>query len=319
MEDLVSIIVPVYNLEKYIGRCIASVINQTYLKIEIIIIDDGSTDKTGEICEKYARERDNIKLIHKKNEGVSKARNIGIEFAKGEYITFLDGDDYLENDAIENMLKITKKENSDITICNVRDINENGQVLGQKPILKENFLMTKVEALEELMNEIYFNSVCWAKIYKKELFNNIKFNEKTTIGEDLEVLYKIFYKCNKIVYTSKIGYVWLDRNDSVTKQEYNEEWKKEIKINKEIIDFINEKKLGIQSSAIKRYVELNIKCMYKVLKTTKNKKDIQELKQNISQYKNCYLWNRKVNIKDRMKVILLLYFDRILVLKYKNK
>ena len=117
MEDLVSIIIPVYNTEKYLSKCLESVINQTYKNLEIILINDGSTDKSKEICESFAKKDKRIQILNKENSGVSSARNHGMRLAKGQYIAFIDGDDYAEENYIEELLKNLKQTESDCVLC----------------------------------------------------------------------------------------------------------------------------------------------------------------------------------------------------------
>ena len=125
MEEKISVIIPVYNVEKYISRCLDSILNQSYKNVEIIIINDGSTDKSGLICDEYSKRYDNIRVFHKENGGVSSARNLGITVAKGEYITFADPDDFLNKDMYKILYDNAKNNNSDITICSVNEIREN--------------------------------------------------------------------------------------------------------------------------------------------------------------------------------------------------
>lgn len=117
MEDLISVIVPVYKVEKYINKCVDSIINQTYTNLEIILVDDGSPDNCGNICDEYAKKDNRIKVVHKENAGVSSARNIGLEKSSGKYITFIDADDYVEKNYCEELLNILKIENADCVAC----------------------------------------------------------------------------------------------------------------------------------------------------------------------------------------------------------
>ena len=125
MEDLISVIVPIYNVEKYINRCIDSIIEQTYTNLEIILVDDGSTDNSGSICDEYAKKDNRIKVIHKENGGVSSARNVGLDTAIGQYITFVDSDDYIEKKYCEILLKTLKKQKADCVACGYNRIYKN--------------------------------------------------------------------------------------------------------------------------------------------------------------------------------------------------
>ena len=131
MNETISIIIPVYNVEKYLNKCLNSVIEQTYKNIEVILIDDGSTDNSGKICDEYAKNDIRIKIIHQQNGGVSTARNNGLEHATGKYITFVDSDDYIEKEMIETMAKKIMKKNADIVICGVTDRDEENNIINK--------------------------------------------------------------------------------------------------------------------------------------------------------------------------------------------
>ena len=134
-NNLISIIVPIYNVEKYLKKCIDSIINQTYKNLEIILVDDGSPDNCGKICDEYAKKDNRIKVIHKENGGVSSARNVGVENATGEYIGFVDSDDYIEKDMYEVLINNLKKENADISIISNYEVYKNKIIENKK---KEN-------------------------------------------------------------------------------------------------------------------------------------------------------------------------------------
>ena len=302
-KDLISIIVPIYNVEKYINDCIQSIIEQTYKKIEIILINDGSTDKSGEKCNKYARKDKRITVINTKNEGVSKARNIGIQEAKGKYITFIDADDYVERNYVENLYRQCIDNCADMSICGIQDVTEKKIKVKKSNKIKE--ILNSEEALKELLNEKYYPCVVWAKMYKKEIFKNIRFNEKTKIAEDLEIIYKLIDQCNKIsVDTSKYLYNYRKRKTSVTNSKYNEAWENEIKICDQIINFIEKKYPNIKDFAIKRYIRINVSCIYKILNNKQQHDKIKKLKANINKYEKKLYVN--TNFKNIIKTFIAL-------------
>lgn len=318
MEDLVSIIIPVYQVEKYLEKCLESVINQTYKKIEVILIDDGSKDNSGKICDEYAQKDKRIIVIHKNNEGVSKARNVGIECAKGTYITFVDSDDFIHKDYIEKLYELCKHNNADLSICGTKNILENEKVVKKSRKYKKN--LDKEDGMKELLNEKYYTCVIWAKMYKKELFKNIRFNEKTKIAEDLEVLYKVLDKCKKIsINTFENLYYYRIRDDSATVNKYNSDWENEINISEEIIKFVEKKYPNVVNYAIKRYVRINVTCISKVLKYDKNIEQAICLRKNIVKLgKKAYF---KVDFIIRLKIFLIIKNIYILknVYEMKNK
>ena len=148
----VSVIIPVYNVENYVKKCIDSVINQTYTNIEIILVDDGSTDSCGSICKEYSLRDNRILVIHKKNGGLSEARNVGLSYAKGNYILFVDGDDYIEKNMIEKLYNTILSNDSDMALCNFFYVDENEEVCGVSPeINTEN--LDKYSAQKMLFEE----------------------------------------------------------------------------------------------------------------------------------------------------------------------
>lgn len=285
MENLISIIIPVYNVEKYVRKCVESVIDQSYKNIEIIIIDDGTKDNSGKICDEYAEKDTRITVIHKINEGVSKARNVGIEKANGKYITFVDADDFIDKDYIKKLYDQCIASNADLSICGTKDIDSNENIL--KVSKKYRNIINSEEAMKELLNEKYYTCVVWAKMYKKELFKDIQFNEKTKIAEDLEVLYRIIGKSKTInVDTFENLYYYRIRENSATTEKYNKDWKNEIKISEEILHFVEKKYPNILNYAVKRYVRINVSCISMILKYDEDIDEALELRKNIIKYGN---------------------------------
>lgn len=170
---MISVIVPVFNVEKYLDRCILSIVNQTYLDIEIILIDDGSTDSSSVICDMWEQKDNRIKVIHKKNEGVSIARNTGIDAVQGEYVYFVDGDDYLENNAFEKMYNIIKKYDVDFVYCGFNQIDSIDRKIYDET--SKSNIRKKEEVLDEFFEQnitktlmyLPWNKLCKAQIVKK--------------------------------------------------------------------------------------------------------------------------------------------------------
>ena len=211
-KALISIIIPVYKVEKYLEKCIQSVINQTYENLQIILVDDGSPDNCGKICDEYAKKDHRIEVIHKSNGGLSDARNKGLEMAKGEYIGFVDSDDYIEADMYEVLYNLLKQYNADVSICNFYTVSQ-GKISiknADNGINEYN----RIEILKEILLDKNIQSYAWNKLYKKELFDEIKY----PIGKKYEDIGTTFYlleKCNKVVVTGKSEYYYINRQDSI--------------------------------------------------------------------------------------------------------
>lgn len=215
MEELISIIIPVYKVEKYLSRCIESVMAQTYRNIEILLIDDGSPDKCPEICDNYADKDPRIKVVHKKNGGLSDARNAGITLAEGKYISFLDSDDYVHPRMYQELLHILKKEEADVSFCNLNRVYSEEYELNDIQDGTLHIYSGKQAVKNILDKNLHVVSViACGKLYKKELFESIRF-PVGKLHEDEFTTYKIFYKCTKVVFMDKGYYYYFQRDDGI--------------------------------------------------------------------------------------------------------
>ena len=317
-EGLISIIIPMYNEEKNISNCIESIINQTYNNIEIILVNDGSTDNTKQICEKYSKKDKRIILINKINEGVSIARNIGIQKANGEYITFIDSDDTLELDAYETCIKEMKKENADIVCFNYRRMNIETNFKKRYGI-KEKKEYIFPEILEDYLSNDQYNKIGeanWNKIFKYEIIKNIEFR-KIKIGEDFIFNYEAFKNAKKIINIPEILYNYTINSNSVTSESFNKEKLLEyIYSRKEILKDIKENYKQYYNNAFVALCDTYYYSIEKIAYETnlKREKDFLEvieeykkLKQK-EEYKKLYegsIRNQKINykIKNYKKII----------------
>ena len=214
-NDLVSVVIPIYNVEKYLEKCVNSLVNQTYRNLEIILVDDGSTDNSGNIADELSKIDSRINVYHKKNGGLSDARNFGIEHANGKYICFVDSDDYVSLNYIFDLYNGIKEYNYDIAIVDFLKFDEKIKIYDD--IRNTNikyFSLTKEEAINSLFNDSSFGNYAWNKMYKLSLFKNIRY----PIGkkmEDLGTTYKLFLKSDNIVYCDAKDYYYLQRKGSI--------------------------------------------------------------------------------------------------------
>ena len=268
--EKISIIIPVFNVEKYLKRCLESVLSQTYYNIEIILIDDGSQDKCGRICDEYAANDSRIVVIHKKNEGLSIARNCGIEMATGDYICFVDSDDYISPDYCQKLYNAIVTENADIAMCRfIRfssdKCNESIKHNGEKKVINS------VDALKEIYladGELF--TVVWNKMYKKSVIGDIRYPQNR-INEDEFTTYKFFLNAKKIVeiYDVLYFYFW-NTNSITTKDNYLE--------NEDIYDAFDERIiLFSKDPSMKELLRLTNKAyldriIFRSRKLIKNKK-----------------------------------------------
>ena len=210
MKDLITVIVNVYNGEKFINKCLDSIINQTYKKLEILIINDGSTDNTLSICKKYKDKR--IRIITTENMWISLSRNVGIDNAKGKYLYFIDADDYIEPDTIEYLYNLCKEYNVPFSTCKpivIFDYNVNVPKTEEKVKVLTSEEMLKILSLDKDRE-----GTIWNKLIRKDLFNNIRFEAR--IVSDVAVVYKFIIEAKKIVYSNQIKYYYLRHINSIT-------------------------------------------------------------------------------------------------------
>ena len=202
---LISIIVPVYNIEQYLPRCIESILKQTYTNLELILVDDGSTDKSGEICDSYANLDSRVRVHHKENGGSSSARNAGILLAKGQYVGFVDSDDYIEDDMYKRMVEAAKESGCNIIQVARDEIDDKGnlmQAICEMP--KEIHKYSAEEFMKELLLHIGDCSFC-TKLLNRDLFNDKRFPEGV-LNEDFHLLVKMLSSGEKVVSVPYLGY-----------------------------------------------------------------------------------------------------------------
>lgn len=210
---MISTIIPVYNVDNYLPKCVDSIINQTYQNLEIILVDDGSPDRCPEICDEYAKKDKRIKVIHKKNGGLSDARNAGLEIAKGEYISFIDSDDYINEHMYEDMLSAIENVDADLCICGYDRVNDDGKIRSSAHF--KNAVLSQNDAFEMLVQGNVYFIVAWNKLYKRIVFDKLLFR-KGKIHEDEFIMHHVYGECNKIVTLEKSYYYYLVRETSIT-------------------------------------------------------------------------------------------------------
>ena len=311
---LISIIVPVYNVEQYIPKCLDGILSQTYKSLEIILVDDGSTDSSGRICDEYAKKDKRIVVIHKENAGLSSARNAALDIATGKYIGFVDSDDWIDHNMYEILIKVAIKNNADIVNCGViREYDDGKQKIVKSPaeIMRSETALIKLIENEELYDFVV------NKLYKSNLWNNIRF----PVGqyyEDIYTTYRTFLNANKIVCIKNNLYHYLQRTGSIVRSEFSEK-------QFHMLDAINEIKKSLRnnskySQAIKKR---ELKISYLILisalldlsneKLNKYKKRLNALSKILYKEKN-YI-NKDSYFSKPMKVLSSLSFLPISLLK----
>lgn len=213
MNEKISIIIPVYNVEDYLPKCLNSLMHQTYHNLEIILVDDGSPDKCGQICDWYARKDSRIHVIHKQNEGVARARNDGLEYASGDYISFVDSDDWMARNAYEVLYRGLKKYHADCAVggC-VKVVDKGDKMLLEHRQHTKPRCQTSAKAMKHVLLE---GSAVWNRLFKSEIFKEIRF-PLDRVNDDEVVALHAYAECKKIVFLDKDTYFYRIRQNSIT-------------------------------------------------------------------------------------------------------
>lgn len=213
----ISIIVPVYKVEKYLEKCVDSILAQTFTDFELILVDDGSPDNSGTICDEYAKKDPRVKVIHKENGGLSSARNAGIDIAKGKYLGFIDSDDYIADDMYELLYNNIIRENADLSICGIYDVYK-----GKEPKVLPDFrkVCTKEETIKMILEAKIVSVHAVNKLYKRSLFNEVRY-PIGIITEDAAIILDVVNQCKKIIIDTSQKYFYYHRENSISSNKFS--------------------------------------------------------------------------------------------------
>lgn len=320
-DELISVIIPVYNAEKYIRKCIESVLNQTYRNLEIILIDDGSTDNSYSVCQEY-NNNSSVKIIHKENEGVSKARNYGIDISNGKYLIFIDADDYISCDMIEKLYKNIKENNADISMCNIIRINEKGQYIDKfnKNIDKKEKkveILSRDEFISNILDYRCYFTYATNKLIKKEVLKKVRFNEEIHYNEDGVFFLELSNNIKKAVYIEPVElYFYLQNSNSANAQKFNERSITIIKSFEIFETYFNEFNYKNKCYFAYRYVSYFLEYYYYLL-SKNNSVGKEELKKVIKKYFKYAIKADDISIIKKNNLILKVLFPK-LMMKIKN-
>jgi glycosyltransferase involved in cell wall biosynthesis len=213
-QPLISVIVPCYKVEKYLPKCVDSILRQSYQNLEIWLVDDGSPDRCGQICDDYAKLDNRVRVIHKANGGLSDARNVAIDQASGEWITFVDSDDYIADDYVETLWELVDKYDCEVSVALFKTFYE-----GEIPNLHNSIIVEKkmesVKAVKEMFYQRSFDTSAWAKLYNRRLFEDGIRYPKGLLYEDLATTYLLMLKSNGVAFVNKVIYYYLLRASSI--------------------------------------------------------------------------------------------------------
>ena len=295
----VSIIVAIYNTGKYLKPCLDSLVNQSFKDIELILIDDESSDGSEKICDEYAAYDNRIKVIHKKNEGISMARNTGKLHAISKYIVFIDGDDYVEKDMIKDLYENIIKYDADIVECGVSWIYDD-KIINETT--EEIVVCDNIQALDYMLENKKFMAVPWNKIYIKSLFDDIEY-PRGCIHEDLGTTYKLLYKAKKLVCIPEIRYNYIQIGSSISHLKFDKRHLDAIIFLEEIYLFIE--KLNNKILEQKAYRNLMLSLIYWYTRAKEDGVNDKEILEPIMDMFNRYykdLKNKNLSIKHKAKI-----------------
>ena len=318
MKPLVSIIIPVYNVEKYLEKCIASVVNQTYTNLEIILIDDGSPDNCPTICDAWKERDSRIKVIHQENGGLSHARNEGLKLATGEFIGFVDSDDWIEPEMYEILLSSVEETGVDIAVCNYQSEHENSQTVIQKPESLDKKIYTAIEALELILSwKSFIRTIVWNKLFRSHLLSKILFPEGK-LYEDIVWTPKIIGRSKKIVTIDLALYHYLFREESLSHNVHNLYSLKDMfELRNLRVEYIHEHYPSLENLAITEYQYLCCQKYIQIsLKNNQFDADGSIRKMLYDSFCN-WSWNTNLlqwNCKEGLKCFIFRYWPRLLPL-----
>lgn len=242
MNDLISVIIPVYDVEKYLPTCVESVIGQTYANLEIILVDDGSPDECGALCDTYALRDTRVRVIHQTNQGLSAARNAGLAVMTGSYVTFVDSDDWLHPECIERLHGLSQHSGADISVCSMVRTAGEGATLERGFV--EIFNLSRAAAIAQIVKPRYGSMVAaWGKLYRAELFSHVRF-PVGRLHEDAFTTYRVILKSDTITLTTERLYFYRQRPDSIMGSPFNPRAKLDI------IDALTERSVLLHSAGL---------------------------------------------------------------------
>ena len=221
VEKMISVIVPVYNVEKYLNKCVESILRQSFCDFELILVDDGSPDQCGALCDEWAKADQRVQVIHKPNGGLSDARNAGIDRARGDWLCFVDSDDWIAEDMLETLHSLARENDAEMACCNFVQLGEDGVQVKELAQVRSGVCTQDDYWAQSFCANIkmYYN-VVWNKLYKRSLFDRVRF-PVGLINEDAYIMYDLVSQCGKIAITDKIGYYYLIRSNSIMRRTWS--------------------------------------------------------------------------------------------------
>ncbi|MGN0486471.1 MAG: glycosyltransferase family 2 protein [Acutalibacteraceae bacterium] len=305
-EPLISVIVPVYNVENYLRECVESILAQHYGNLEIIMVDDGSTDTSGAICDEYAQSDNRVQVIHQENGGLSRARNTGLRACKGEYLLFVDSDDWLECDTVSVLYRLISKHGSQLAIGGYQRVEDGSyRILRKYPGEREGeSLLTKQQAMAD-----FFRNGCaaWARLYRREIHDGLYFPDGE-INEDEAIVLQILERCETVAVTDQIIYNYRCRPESITTSSFSEKklaWYRHCENN---YQWIKERYPELEELAFARYRSSIIFMLSEIAKSDGYQTTRIELRNKLRALRAKMLQTPFANKREKLHFLLVAYF-----------
>ena len=275
MNDLlISVVVPVYKTEAYLPRCVSSICNQTYKNLEIILVDDGSPDNSGALCDQLALEDSRIRVIHKKNGGLASARNAGIDAMTGEYAAFIDSDDYIAPEMIRYLYDLCIQHQVQIACCGIERVTDQGHVSYFNEKTEDFLLLTREEAMAELLgNYRVTNSFC-DKLIHKSIFDDLRLTEGI-IYEDMDAMYRCIHRSDRVAYTGAPYYRYYLSQGSILRSTFNIKQFDQVHIAERRMEFYETEYPEYLDTARVKFLEMGLEVLYQ----SRNAPDCRQLRQ----------------------------------------
>lgn len=287
MQDLITLIIPVYMVESYLDRCISSIVRQTYENLEIILVDDGSKDSCPAICDRWARKDKRIRVIHRENGGLSAARNSGIETAQGEYLAFVDSDDFVSEEFIEALYQACKCTGSQIAQCRYEYVDGDVMTKDREEVTEPTEVFSGKEMIKGMSwRDGAYNVVAWNKLYHKSVFEGVRYPEGR-IHEDEATTHKLFYQAEQVAFVYRYLYGYYTGGTSITRDKFSLkrlDWEWAVRNRLTFLEERQETEILIPMYKI--YMDGTIDLYYKIKELLQDEQTAKEIKERLkSTYK----------------------------------
>ncbi len=302
MRPLISVILPIYNVEQFLPRCIESVCRQTYDNIEIILVDDGSKDNCYNICEEYAAKDNRIKVLHKVNGGLSDARNKGTQIARGQYITFIDSDDYVTDTYVEYLYSLIEKYHTRMSLCTHTVVFESGSNIVYGNGLDEE--LSSETCLERMLYDDVINTSAWAKLYETEMVKKFPY-PVGKLFEDIATTYKFFIECGSIACGYESQYFYMLRSTSIVYQKFNTKKLELLEMTDAMASDVIKKFPQLETAVKRRQLYARFSTLNQFQNTKGYKDEKKQLISYIRKNKGCVMGNPKAPKRDKLAVMAL--------------